>query len=1000
MRDDLVARAAREGHPGWWDPGVALFHEVGDRLGQSDRRPCGSFERLVLVERALAEAGAFFAALRRPDAFVDAADRLFGELAAEGVTPSELEAGLGPGAARDGFQRERDRALTSAYRFYTEALEAEGRRDGRDTVADAARQMVSDPAACAAALNGRTRVRLVGLQDLAGGWPRLLSALPMVPRVERVEVQSAVRLDLPREDIHVVSAPLANALCARLLGPDAAPTDAPARETFPRLVAFSAHGADRETEEVAARVRALLDAGVPPAEVCVVARSGRPYTDLALRALDSVGVPATARRRRRLEQIPVVRAVLSLFSAAAQGWTRHGLAELAEQPYVGSGLDAVVINHIGFHRRVAGLSAWSSAIRRLLEQAELSERESTEEGDGTRRPSRLPPAEWVRRTLHGFESFAESARLLDRPRTRGEWLEWLGAALDADTWGVSRLLYRLPGGREELARWDVAGWEGMRRIVDELRAGEDSWGSDDALLDVTSFARFLRSMLKGDAAIWTTVRTGVRVLEAPAAAYRRFAHVFVVGMESGRWPLLAPASPLLEEGDRERLRAAGLPLRTRTHWERRERDLFGVVVGAAAQSLTLSWSRVDDRGEGTIASGFLEDLESVAGSFPVEAIPTRRVLTPGVPLFEGAAGARQAEYAARMEEERAAGRPGPWNGLVEDPELVAWLTSQYGDSYVWSPTSLEGMAKCPWAWYSARLLRLEKREDPDADLEPIARGNLFHDALHRFYDRARERVDAPFRLMPADLDWARPAVGEALRRAIEEATPRDAAALRAVPPALRDAKTTELERALVRYLEWEAELAAQGENKRAYTKYPQLRTGVVEHELAFEDLEVAAGSGSLRIRGKIDRVEVGTDPRVRDVHTFLAAVDYKSSDWSVPARGKRQGWDDGVVLQIPLYAAALEQLRPGQEIARLEYRTISNRNVKHQLPLVTVAKGDEELVRDPAQASRRERALEAAARQAAEVRAGRFPARPAPSCGCPPYCQGWDICRVPGGPKR
>ena len=1023
LRDDLIADAARVGHPGWWNPGLAVFHEIGDRLGRTDRVPCGSFERLVLVERVLAEAGEFFRSLRRPDAYVDAADRLFGEFAAEGMDASDLEAALQRGATRDGFQRERDRALLRAYRSYAGGLARAGRRDGRDDIVDTAAAIAASPPACAALLGGRTIVRFAGLQDLAGGWSRLLRALVAVPGIDAVEVESAVDLALPEAPgLAAVPAGLANGL-ARRLAADQARADrgagrepasmAPARgaaarsgggairsDALPIVVAFSAHGADRETEEVAVRVRALLDAGAEPGAVCVVARGGRPYTDLALRALERVGVPGTALQRRRLEQIPVVRALLSLFGAAAEGWTRHGLAELAEQPYIGSDLDAVVLNHIGLRRRVRGLAAWTSALRRLLEDAERREREPEadrddfDEGGGS-----VPPAAWVRQAFEGFERFSAWAGELNAPRSRADWLEWLWDALERDVWRAAELLYDVPDGEEALVRWDVAGWEGFKRVVAELRSGEGAWGRGEGEVDVAGFARFLRSMLKGDAAIGTPVRTGVRVLEAPAAAYRRFEHVFVVGLESGRWPLPPPASPLLEEGDRERLRAAGLPIRTRDHWERRERDLFAVVAASASSSLTVSWSRVDDRGEPTVVSGFVEDLLSLAGDPEIDALPTRRVLTPGVPLVRDEAGVVQAEHAARMEAERRSGRVGPWNGLIQEPELRSWLADRYGPDHVWSATSLEAVAKCPWAWFSGRLLRLETREDPDADLDPIARGNLYHDALRRFYGRARELEGGPVRLGASDLTWARPAAAEAMREAIAEAAPRDAAALRAVPPALRDAKAAELERTLVRYVEWETELNEQGEIRRMRSKYPQLRTAVAEHEVAFDDLEVGAGPEPLRLRGVIDRVEVGVDPRLAGAEGMLAAVDYKSTEASVPARGHRSGWRDGVVLQLPLYAAALQRLRPDLEVARIEYRAIGTRSVAHQLALLSVARDDASPLRDEEALERQTAALAAAGGCARRVREGRFPAAPAPSCGCPPYCHGWDICRVPGGPR-
>ena len=66
----------------------------------------------------------------------------------------------------------------------------------RDSLADCARQVAADPDPLAARLGGRREFRLVGLQDMRGGWHALLGALAASPAVDRVVVYSAVELDL------------------------------------------------------------------------------------------------------------------------------------------------------------------------------------------------------------------------------------------------------------------------------------------------------------------------------------------------------------------------------------------------------------------------------------------------------------------------------------------------------------------------------------------------------------------------------------------------------------------------------------------------------------------------------------------------------------------------------------------------------------------------------------------------------------------------------------
>lgn len=104
---------------------------------------------------------------------------------------------------------------------------------------------------------------------------------------------------------------------------------------------------------------------------------------------------------------------------------------------------------------------------------------------------------------------------------------------------------------------------------------------------------------------------------------------------------------------------------------------------------------------------------------------------------------------------------------------------------------------------------------------------------------------------------------------------------------------------------------------------------------------------------------------------------------------------------MPLYAHALTQLMPGARVSRTEYRTIRKPQSAHTLQLVAIENPNKapRLAEDVEAKARMEGALDAAAEHVAAVRAGRYPAKPADSCMCPPFCHAWDVCRVKGGPK-
>lgn len=990
LRDDLIRLAAERGHRGWLDPPLCIFQQLPEVLGTTARLACDDFERATMLTALLRRGGRGpLGRLRNLEAFVGAVDRLFGELVPEGVTADAFEAAMAPAAGTGEFEAARDAELAALYRDYLTLLQGERRRDGRDALLDVA-LAIADPAVLAGRLGGRREIRFVGLQDLRGGWRALLGALQRSPALDRVVIYSAQPLDLGA-GLPVTVQPLGagHAVATRLF------SDRQERVPGATVQAIVAPDAERELEEVARRVRALVEAGTPLHRIGVVARQARPYLDLALHALERFGVPATARRRVALVEVPAVRALRALLAAAADGWSRHGLVELAEQPYFASGLDPVVLNAAGYRQRVTGLDAWQGALAALADEAARLEA-ARERGESEERHGGLPAAARVRRAADGFARFMALAAPLDEPRTLGAWAEWLATFLQDDPWGVGERMQAVPSGRLDVVRLDLAAWRGLADAVARWRESLARWG-DTAPLTVADFRLRAESLLDGDVALWTPSQDGVQVFEGLAAAYRPFEHLFLVGLQAGQWPLAAPRSPLLDEAERAALAARGLPLESGATWDQLERDLFRVLVAGAGRGLTISWSQLDPGGREAVFSAFVEALADVVqleGAAEGEEIPARRVVTPGLRLYHGADALERARHGARIERMRASGDVSPWNGGIEDPALRVWLERELGEQRPWSPTQLEALAKCPWSWFSARLLRLAQQVDPDESMDPATRGTLLHRILARFFARAGQRLGMPTRLLPEHLSWALPLLEELVTDALAEAR-ADGEWLG--HPLLLAARRGELTRLLSGYLTWEAEEHQAQEESNRGNAPKRIRTGVVAHEVTFADQELEVGGIRIRFRGSVDRVERGVDGRF-DATAYIAAVDYKTTRYAAPGGGKAAAWEDGVVLQVPLYAWALTRLQEGAAVARVEYRSLKKPDSIHLLELAQFDRKTGAVVADPKHVARYQAALAAVGRHVANARAGQFPARPAPSCGCPSFCHAIDICRVAGGP--
>ena len=492
--------------------------------------------------------------------------------------------------------------------------------------------------------------------------------------------------------------------------------------------------------------------------------------------------------------------------------------------------------------------------------------------------------------------------------------------------------------------------------------------------------------------LWTSVHRGVRLLEGHAAMYRSFDHVFLVGMEAGRFPRRAPRSPIYTDVEREELVSVGLPLDPPSRWDSRERRLMQLLVAAATKRLTVSYGLRGVTGKEVIRSSFVEELNDVASA--PEVTVDENVVTRGMPLASSPGIASHAARMAKMERDRESGALSAYNGGIEDPELVQHLAARFGDDHMWSPTRLETYAKCPWEFFASKVLNLKAEDDPDQDLDPRVRGIVLHDALHRFYQGLREETGKPVFLMEDDLDRVRPKLKAALDTAMTVGETETKLWLG--HPSLRSAKREELWRILDGFISGEAK-----HHEGMYKRWPKkgiVRTGVESHEVPIDEVVLERDGITFRFRGFIDRVEVSIDDRV-DAGHLIAAVDYKTSTSSAPGGGSKGAWDDNVVLQVPLYAYALTQMMEGKEVARVEYWGLRQGKSALTLELQTVNREGDALVSDESAHERMERTLDAVVEHVRRIRTGRFPADPPPSCGCPPWCAAIDVCRIAGGPR-
>ena len=245
-----------------------------------------------------------------------------------------------------------------------------------------------------------------------------------------------------------------------------------------------------------------------------------------------------------------------------------------------------------------------------------------------------------------------------------------------------------------------------------------------------------------------------------------------------------------------------------------------------------------------------------------------------------------------------------WDGVVKVHQSAREILGAYRlDRAIYSATSLQHFAACPYRFYLYGIYRLKPRETVIRleQLDPLTRGALFHAVQFKFFQDWRKRPSAGIEESLTSLDRMLDAIAE---RYEEELAP-------AIPRVWR-AEIEELRTDLHEWLRlWYAQLPEWE------PLHFELGFGLGPVDSKHYDLssnpEPLMLLDTLRLRGSIDLVE---QHRSRPV---LRVVDHKT--------GKRPprpavSIGRGSTLQPALYALAAEELLgKSVETGRLEYCT-------------------------------------------------------------------------------
>ena len=751
----------------------------------------------------------------------------------------------------------------------------------------------------------------------------------------------------------------------------------------------------------------LVDDGMRPGEVALLARNITPYRPFIFQIAAEFGLPVRLMGGFPLRANPAIAALLDLLRLMLPGGDdeaeaalpRRRVIEAWRSPYfdwsalpsedalepVGIlSADADALDAVArWGRVIGGLSQWQEALASLAAQAAgQAESREVERDEEQGRPQGIPQGSAARALRDKFGRFIQ--RLTPPPgeqpvRIFVQWLEDLigpDPELQSSRFPILeestalQVVARARSGSDTEQR-DVAALQALKDVLRGLVWAEEALGEGHQV----AFPEFFDE-LAGAVEATTyqfaayAARAEIVVADTVQARGVPFRAVAVLGLAEGEFPAVIGEDSFLRDADREHLREAyGFPLEPST--QSAEAEFFYETVTRPSERLLLTRPRLADNGALWQASPFWEEvcrlvraepkrltsesqpLPSQIASWPelMESLATHRRFGQVRDWVRQTEPLRYAALALAVKIHRLRGGVGSsvYEGDLSD--LGVAFAREFGADHTWSASRLESYRACPFFFYVGSVLGLESREEPTEGLDARQLGTLYHRILEEVYQ-------APSVRDPTDLEQllsALPVVGAAvLDPAPEEQGFRETAW----------------------WVQTRAEIL---ENvRRTLVALTELPGDFVPHlhEAAFglkgqPPLVIGQGQASFRLRGFIDRVDRAPTGQVR-------VIDYKTpAPWAYTQKAVAEGKK----LQLPLYAlAARDALRLGDPVEGFYWHVQHAQSSSFQMSKFEGgAQGAMEVAVD--------RAWEAVC----GARDGHFVPQP-PDGGCPGYCPAAAFC--------
>jgi ATP-dependent helicase/nuclease subunit B len=642
--------------------------------------------------------------------------------------------------------------------------------------------------------------------------------------------------------------------------------------------------------------------------IAVVTYRPDPYTDIMREIFPRYGIPVNITDRFELSRSPLVVSVLGLLQILTNGFRRDDVLRMARSPYFtfpanSPGIDFGNLVSVSSRLKItAGYRTWIGRIdsRQLVLESRPEDRGDS--GDPGGEITLLRKARHDIDLLWGLlRDFAGEFSAREFQRKLGKLLE----AVDVS----SRLLERNVSFPPDLLEKDARAYGRFLEVLEETVNLLEFQEGSASRHPLKFFLRNLRiALLKQRYNLREQYGHGVLVTSIEETRGLPIDVMILAGLVDSEFPSVYQPEIFYDLQRRQRRQI-------RHVWE--SRYLFYQAITNWRSHLYLTYPQREGDCD-LVRSGFIDALLATADvevwNSPHDAPSGDDILSEDELLnhcglhgsYTGAGdeslpaliGERIDEIARTVAVEQSR------FGTHTLPEFEGFVFGQLSEEgrqrlaslreRTYSVSQLETYGKCPFRFFAQRLLALSALPEYAEELTPLEKGSVLHEALFEFYVSRRARG------LPSLPQCSERQYEEAVRELVQVTEAKLARV--EIPDAFWD---IEKELILGRPGEGSGLLHSflDGERRRTAVtepRYFEAWFGVTARERPkadeFLSREGPLVAGRVKLRGKVDRVEVGKD--------CFTVVDYKTG------RGVARIEDirEGLSLQLPVYLYAVEEL--------------------------------------------------------------------------------------------